>query len=295
MKPLTRSLEKNTLLCAQRLPALHHHPPTLPLPNKAQAPSSPGMGMPPSPSLAPVTRLEELKQTVLWKLSERKRLSQAFCLNSPHLFSQPWPPPLPPWAPPLPFLFSFFSPLLLIFKRAELTALALSKANPGSQPGASSCCWPSALPPTPTRGSLTAACTWLGAVNGEGERKGGRSSQEREPHALPLLSPPPPLPSRSNSPTQTQHPGTHYPASRHPLPSRIREACGRRDMRERVWERTKEDRQTFTERCAVLSGTLSDPIHLMLCVKLTFWHWREWFSCPYSKTYKMFPKWLKLS
>lgn len=62
-----------------------------------------------------------LKQTVFWKFSEKKRLSQAFCLNSPHLFPQPLPPPLPPCVPPthtsLSLFFSF--PLCCSFSKGQ--------------------------------------------------------------------------------------------------------------------------------------------------------------------------------
>lgn len=125
---------------AQMMSALPAGPP----PTIVPAPSLPRDGPPASSCLR---GLGELKQTVLWKFSEWKRLSQAFCLNSPHLFSQPSLPHPPLWAPPphSPFSFLSFSPLLLFFKRAELTALALSKANPRSQPEAASGCWPSSL------------------------------------------------------------------------------------------------------------------------------------------------------
>lgn len=148
-----------------------------------------------------------LKQTVLWKFSERKGLSQAFCLNSPHLFSQPLPAPLPPCASPhFPFSYLFFSPLLLFFKRAELTALALSKANQGAsqeQPWAADPA-PSSPHGCPTLSLHVAVSGSVGkAVVGRGE--GDPCSQEKEPHL------PAPSPLLSNS-------STRPPVPRHTLP-----------------------------------------------------------------------------
>lgn len=59
------------------------------------------------------------KQTVLWKFSKKKRLSQAFCLNSPHLFSQPLPPPLPPCVPSHKLLYLFSFPLCCSFSKGQ--------------------------------------------------------------------------------------------------------------------------------------------------------------------------------
>lgn len=101
-----------------------------PVPPVGQAAASPNAAcsLPPAPKLWLLLSPEigpqpcschppgGLKQTVLWKFSEKKRLSQAFCLNSPHLFSQPLPPPLPPCVPPaLLFLFSFLFPFVAHF------------------------------------------------------------------------------------------------------------------------------------------------------------------------------------
>lgn len=76
---------------------------------------SPGMG----PQSCSCHQPGGLKQTVLWKFSERKRLSQAFCLNSPHLFSQPLPPLLPPCAPPTSLSLFFSFPLCCSFSKGQ--------------------------------------------------------------------------------------------------------------------------------------------------------------------------------
>lgn len=227
------------------------------LPTTVPAPS-----LPPEkgPQPAPARGLGEQKQTVLWKFSERKRLSQAFCLNSPHLFSQPVPPPLPLWAapPPHPFLFSFLFPFVAHFQKDRVDSSGLEQSQPRSQPGAASCVGLSQL--SPEWPSPPAACTWPCPVHG------ARDPTHR------THTPPPLAPSVWRA----------GPGLRHPLPGAFVKP-GRRG-RERT-ERTEEDRRVAPyQGCApLLAGTLSGPTNLMPCVKITSRDWRKSMCCPCSK------------
>lgn len=185
-----------------------------------------------------------LKQTVLWKFSERKRLSQAFCLNSPPPVLSALASPTPTLCSPyFPFSFLFFSPLLLIFKRAELTALALSKANPGASQE-------QLVLLTQLSGGCPTRSLHV-AVSGSRGR-----GAPREPHL------PSPLPSSPELLYQA-------PAPRHPLPSRYEKPVEGDRVRGRKG-------QHLTKGCASLfSGGLRGPIPLVLCMKITCWHWRK--------------------